>query len=104
VHFIQFVQDLVCREVFASSVCFIASSQSTCNKGLLRPPMIDADPQGLRDKAGQGFPSLQDTFSCVQEFGIDPKRGDGGRFHLGFLALLAQCDTGNSDGQGKGVR
>jgi len=91
VHFIQFTQDLVGREVFASSLCFVASSQSTCNKGLLRPPVIDADSQGLLDKAGQGFSFLQDTFGCVYEFGIDPKRGAGGCFHVGFLALHLQC-------------
>jgi len=54
VHFIQFAQDLVSAEVFASSPCFVAGSQGTGNKGLLRPPVIDADPQGLLDEAGQG--------------------------------------------------
>jgi len=95
VHIIQFTQDLVGREVFASSLCFVASSQSTCNKGLLRPPVIDADPQGLLDKAGQGFSFLQDTFGRVYEFWIDPKRGDGGCFHLGNLPLHVQCQRAN---------
>jgi hypothetical protein len=43
-HFIQFAQDLVGREVFTGSLRFVACGQAAGNERLLRPSVIDADP------------------------------------------------------------